>query len=304
MIQLQLLDLAKKQFPLLNFNQQTDIIKAEKILKAEAKLNAAVKLNDVENLISFLKVYGEKFLPLLSDKNIGIIIKGQGDYIDVIPFNEETVSEEILEEFQQVFSANILAYLNQCIKKTSWNSLKTVFLHYHFLVSDSAREEIFGTLHAKNQAVISALHQNQYRKFIETNSYATAVAYYSMLGAIDSYDFDGDMMRLNNMIVEMQKSNRFIHLKSLGKILYAVTFFDAYHDNLKETLASNQDVAYSWMYPNSFSLNGKISWKSIVFIIITIIFCIAIIVIVPGGAGAAVALSIFVVRMILALKKK
>ena len=303
MIQLHLLEIAKKHFPELNFDHQDDIIKVEKILKAEVKLNSSIHINDVENLLSFLKNNRGKFTPMLQHKNIALVLKAKGHPINMASFKRGEVTDEALKDFQLIFAENTMQYLHQCIRSNEWNSLKSVFINYTFLVDDLMRENIFQTLKMKNQALVSAINNNRFISFIHSNPFATDVDYFYMLSCIDQFYFDDDIFSLNNVIVSKQKNTQ-LNLSYLGKILYAVTYFDAYAETLKETLASNQDVALSWAYPSSNSRNKEWSTSGIIWAIVLAVVCLGIFIAVPGGGGAAIGLGIFLVRMITALRKK
>jgi hypothetical protein len=303
MLQLHLLELAKKQLPNLNLESKEDIIKIEKILKSEAKLGNHVNLNDVEHLLSFLKNYGARFMPILSQKNIEIIIKGNGDFINPIPFKSNGINEETLFDFQEIFEANVYNYLNQCIKLNSWNSLKNVFVHYPFLISDYTKEKIYQTLSLKNEATISAIDNDQYIEFSNVNSYSCDVSYYTTLSAIEPHYFDDDILTINNLISKKQRNTK-ERLYFLGRILYAITFFEAYSDDLRNTLSSNQDIAYSWMNPNHQQKEAPMSTTNIIIMVITGVVILGVLIAVPGTSGAAVGLGIFIIRMIFALRKK
>ncbi|RZK37474.1 MAG: hypothetical protein EOO90_25120 [Pedobacter sp.] len=303
MLQLQLLELAKKQLPNINLESKEDIIKVEKILKSEAKLGSNVNLNAVEYLLTFLKSYGSKFLPILGQKNIEIIIKGNGDFINPIPFKSAGIEDGTLLEFQNVFETNIYSYLNQCIKLNSWNSLKNVFTLYPFLVSEHTKEKIYQTLSLKNEATISAIDNDQYIEFSNANPYSCDVAYYTALSTIEPYYFDEDILTINNLISKKQRNTK-ERLYFLGRILYAITFFEAYGDDLRDTLRSNQDIAYSWMNPNYGQKAAPMDTTNIIIMVITGVVILGVIIAIPGTSGAAVGLGIFITRMIVALRKK
>ncbi|PWS27912.1 hypothetical protein DHW03_10100 [Pedobacter yonginense] len=286
MIQLNLLDLAQKQFPNLNFDLDDDIIKIEKILKAEAKLNPQVKINDIENLITFLRNYRGRFIPILKNKNISTIVTGKEATINFARFDPENIPAETLHDFEEAFSSNILEYLRQCIRNNKWNSLRSIFMNYTFLVGDATRDEIYQILKLKNQAIISAIYNNQFVDYVKNNSYCADIQYYSMLSTIDQHFFDDDILAINNIICEKQKTT--VHNKVfLGKILYAASYFNAYTESLKETLENNQQIALQWVYPNeTISNSSSTSSTTMTAIVISIIVVVIIIAVASGATGA------------------
>lgn len=297
MIQLNLLDLAQKQFPNLNFDLDDDIIKVEKILKAEAKLNPEVKVNDIENLISFLRTYRSKFIPILKNKNINIIVTGKQATINFARFDHENIPAETLQEFEQAFSSNISEYLKQCIRNNKWNSLRSIFINYSFLVGDATRDEVYQNLKLKNQSIISAIYNNQYVGYVQLNPYSADIQYYSMLSTVDQHFFDDDILAINNIICEKQK-NTVQNKIFLGKILYAASYFNAYTDSLKETLENNQQIALQWIYPNEPISNSDSTSSTTMTVIIIAIVVVVIIIAIASGATGSITPIILVVGLI------
>ncbi len=302
MIKLEFLDLTKKRFPDLRFSDHKDIIKLEKILKAEAKLDSGIQINDIEILISFLKSYGNKFTLFFEDENISAIVKGEERFLTFIEFNTEVIPDETFIEFQQIFEANIHAYLKSCVRNSEWNNLRITFTNYYFLVSHTIREDIFQALQVKNQAILHAIQSGQYIDFVQKNEYAIQTGYFSMLSSIDEYSFEEDIQNINNIIAEAKRKTK-KETACLGKILYALTYYDAYSENLEQTLSNNQSIAYGWIFPKDKS--GGIQWttKNIVTTAFTILVLVGIIIAIPGSPGAAIGLTIFIVRLIIALWK-
>jgi len=297
MIQLNLLDLAQKQFPDLNFDLDDDIIKVEKILKAEAKLNPEVKVNDIENLISFLRTYRGKFIPILKHKNINIIVTGKQTNVNFARFDHENISPETLQEFEHAFSENISEYLKQCIRNNKWNSLRSVFINYAFLVGDGTREEVYQTLKLKNQSLISAIYNNQFVGYVQSNPYSSDIQYYTMLSTVDQHFFDDDILTINNIICEKQK-NTVNNKIFLGKILYAASYFNAYTDSLKETLENNQQIALQWVYPNEPISSGSSTSSTTMTVIIIAVVVVIIIIAITSGYSGSITPFILVVGLI------
>lgn len=303
MIQLNLLELVLKQFPTLNFDLNDDIIKAEKILKAEAKLDSSVKINDVEKLILFLKTYGNRFITILKNKNISIIVAGKPGTVNFAPLNCDQISNETLEEFEQAFSENILAYLKYAIRNNKWNSLKSIFIHYQFLVGNLNRNEIYEILKLKNQSIISALHNDQFVNFVSANAYAGEIQYYSCLSSIDAHFFDDDILSINNIVSEKQKTS--VNNKiCLGKILYAATFFSAYSNNLRQTLENNRQIALQWIHPqHQIAEDSSDNWSVLKTIIYIVAIFAVIIIAVSMGRASFFTPSILLIGLLVRLVK-
>lgn len=302
MIQLHYLQFAEKQLPGLNFDNQQDLIKVEKILKTEAKLSVDFNVNDIEKLIDFLKSYGSKFLPFFRHKNIEKIIKADGEAINLAPFNED-LPEETFQEFRELFEANTLNYLKNCIQKNRWASIKSVFKVYPFLLTDYIVQEILDVFVLKNRAIIDALRRGSYTFFLNQNPYAEDSAYFSLLSDMDGYYFEEDLLNINNIIAEVQRKE-LRDKAAFGRTLYAATFYTAFSEDLSNTLSSNRDIAYSWIYP---ALDHSSSpWTTTYIIIGIVAFLVAAgcLVFLPGGTGGGVWVAVVVGRLIYALRSK
>lgn len=301
MIQLHYLTFAEQQLQTLDYDNKKDIIKLEKILKAESKLNPEFKINDIENLLSFLNVHGSKFLPLLKHKNIATILKAQGDYINFAPFKDE-IEAEVIDEFVQLFEDNILNYLKNCIPKSKWSSIKSVFKIYPFLLSDYIVQEVFDTFSLKNQAIANALASGNYVDFEKQNPYTSDTAYFSLLSEMDEYYFEEDIRQINNITVAKQKEKK-ANITALGKILYAATFYSAYTQELASVLKDNQDVAYSWIHPHE---QNTTAWTTtnIVILIVVILAAILFAVALPGSIGGGAWIAVVVGNIVFQLVKR
>lgn len=302
MLQLQYIEFAEKQLPSLDFDRKQDIIKLEKILKAESKLNPVFNINDIEALLSFIQTYGTKFFPLIKHKNIAIILKGEGSYINPAPFKGAVFEDSLLVEFREVFGENILNYLKNCIHKNSWTSIKSVFKIYPFLLNDYIIQEILEAFSLKNQAIISALKSSAYVSFVHKQGYASDVAYFVLLSDIDEYYFEDEILTINNIIADKQKDKGADRV-ALGKILYATTHYNAYSTALASTLESNQNIAHGWVYPYR---EKPFLWTSgnVISLVIAILIGIAILVLLPTKIGGITWIAIIIGRMAFTLLKK
>lgn len=302
MLQLQYIEFAEKQLPSLDFDRKQDIIKLEKILKAESKLNPLFNINDIEALISFIQAYGTQFFPLIKHKNIAIILKGEGGYINPAPFKGPAFEESLLIEFREVFGENILNYLKSCIHKNSWVNIKSVFKIYPFLLNDYIVQEVLEAINLKNQAIISALKSSAYASFVNKHEYASEVAYFILLSDIDEYYFEDEILIINNIIAEKQKEKGADKV-ALGKILYAATHYKAFSTELASILESNQNIAHDWVYPHR---EKPFLWTSgnIIALVIAILIGIAILVLLPTKIGGMTWIAFIIGRIAFTLLKK
>lgn len=301
MIQLGYLTFVEEQLKNIDFDDKKDLIKIEKILKAEAKLNPNFKTNDIENLLAFLYLHGSKFIPLLQHKNIALILKGEGDYINFAPF-KENIAAEVLDEFVQLFEENILNYLKTCIPKSKWSSIKSVFKVYPFLLNDYIVQETFDAFSLKNKAVAAALAGGNYADFVNRNPYASDISYYALLAEMDEYYFEEDIRQINNITVAQQKEKG-ANITALGKILYAATYYNAYTEELSTVLKDNQNVAYHWIYPYHEKPTAWTASNIAILVAVAlgaIIFALAL----PTGIGGGAWIAVIVGNIAFRLLKK
>lgn len=307
MIQLTLLELVKKQIPNLNYDDANDIIKAEKILKAEARLNPAIKINDIENLLSFLREHKGRFIPILQNKNVAIIVGEKTGRVNFARLNRENISDETLFEFQTAFASNTRDFIKRNIRDGDWNTLRSIFQNYDFLVEDELKEEVCESFTTKNHALISAIQNNNCIAFAKANLFSVEENYYYMLSTLAPGYFDEDVLRINNAVSERQKTDPATK-HYLGKILYAATFFDAFDESLKSTLEGNQQIALTWVYPDLREKSNS-SFFSKVVTAVAFILLTFILVVIALEAGIKsftpfVLIGVFAVRAIIALNKK
>lgn len=277
--------------PSLDLNQENDIIRIEKILKAEIKLNGKANINDVENLLTFLRKDGSKFLPLLQHKTIRIILNAEGKTINFAPFDRTDISDETLNDFAQTFASNIEGYLRECIRVGAWFSLKSVFINYSFLVTELAKESVLQLLTHKNRAIIQAIYNHQLTTFVNFNRFCKDAGYYSILSIIDSHYFDDDILTINNAISNNQNTSA-SKLKLLGEILYALTYYNAHSEDLKATLANNQPIALKWS--SSIETTGGSDNHTMLFAVYIVAAAVIILLVASGVSGAGVIAPIII----------
>lgn len=303
MIQLHLLDLAQKQLPNLQLDNEETIIKVEKVLKAESKLDANVRINDIENLITFLKSSEGRFIPILQNKHIRKILDAKGETINYAPFNQSGVTDETLVQFRETFAPNTLEYLRQCIRIGAWFSLRSVFVNYSFLVNEEITDEIFHVLRLKNESIVTAILNDQYVSFVNNNPYSKDAGYYSTLSTLGAFYFDDDILNINNVVCEKQRTS-VEKKKYLGNILYAATYFQASTESLQTTLENNQQIALQWTNPyNSNTSSTNSGWSIAIYIVIAIIVVGAVLVVSPGSAGLTFGVVALLSRLIKAASK-
>ncbi|MBC6110162.1 hypothetical protein ACFOG5_16075 [Pedobacter fastidiosus] len=264
MIQISLLEFALKQLKGLKLDHENDILRIEKILKSEVKLNSKIQLNDVEILVAFLRTYKGKFIAFLKDQNISRILRNRDENLFVGNFDRNSVSDETVIQFSQIFEENIYNYLTQRIRTSDWNSLKIAFARYGFLISDLNIEKITQILRQRNLSIISAVEKNQYISFSKENVYAFNSNYYLLLSIVNAFCFDDDILRINNIISQNQHTS-LQNKNVLGKILFAMCYYNPYDADLKRILAHNQKLAYLWMFPPNHKTEALVTGKTLKF---------------------------------------
>lgn len=264
MIQISLLEFALKQLKGLKLDNENDILRIEKILKSEVKLNSKIQLNDVEILVAFLRTYKGKFIAFLKDQNISRILRNRDENLFVGNFDRNSVSEETVIQFSQIFEENIYNYLTLRIRNSDWNSLKIAFARYGFLISDLNIEKITQILRQRNLSIISAVEKNQYISFSKENVYAFNSNYYLLLSIVNAFCFDDDILRINNIISQNQHTS-LQNKNVLGKILFAMCYYNPYDADLRRILAHNQKLAYLWMFPPNYKTEALVTGKTLKF---------------------------------------
>ncbi|MEE1947321.1 hypothetical protein VRU48_19500 [Pedobacter sp. KR3-3] len=297
MIQFELLDLARKQLPNLDLNQESDVIRLEKILKAEIKLNNSININDVEQLLDFLRKDGGRFAVFFQNKTIRTILNAKGETINFAPFDRRGLSDETLNSFAEIFASNVEAYLRECIRAGAWFSLKSLFINYSFLVQDSTRENIRQLLTLKNKSIIQAIYTHQFVSFIDFNRFCRDAGYYGILSIVDPSYFDQDILEINNAIYQNQETT-VERLKLLGEVLYALTYYNAHSEDLQATLANNQPVALKWSsLGQSTSSSSDNHTMIIVSYVAAAIFIIILMAAGVGGVGIFIPVVIAIARL-------
>ncbi len=278
--------------PNLDLSQESDIIRLEKILKAEAKLNGTTNINDVEQLLDFLRKDGGRFAVLYQNKTIRTILNAKGETINFAPFDRRGLSNETLSNFAETFASNVEGYLRECIRASAWFSLKSLFINYSFLVSDSMRENIRQLLTLKNKSIIQAIYTHQFVSFIDFNRYCRDAGYYGILSIVDPSYFDQDILEINNAIYQNQQTS-IERLKLLGEVLYALTYYNAHSEDLQATLANNQPIALKWSSLGQTTSNSSDN-QTIILVCYGIAAVFILFLLASGVGGAAVFIPIVI----------
>ncbi|MCL9806240.1 hypothetical protein NAT51_11950 [Flavobacterium amniphilum] len=274
MFKIELLGVIQKNMPDFDTANVQDLIKAEKVLKVENKLNSEVGMTDVENLLSFFRNYGSQFNFLFENDNVKAILKNDFESFTGFPsedFNEE--NDEILYEFAELFSESVSAFIYSGIQQSKWSKLKDFFQFYDPIISLDAFEKAKEMLSNKNRLILNILPTPlKYSFFQKTGNYAFSPQYYKLQSELDSYYFDQEILEINNTIARHQKTSA-SNKVTQGKILVAISYFDAYYEDTIKVLSDNKDVGQSWIDDQSHYNDSD---SSILPIILTIGAVIAI----------------------------
>lgn len=275
MIRLELVNIIKNQFPDLDIYSPEGVIEFSKVVKTETKLLGSLgfSLQEIDEVISFLSTHGNALFPLINHKNIAIILRGQGEDITLTPVKEK-VAEEDIQKFRELFSENIHSYIKQCINLNGWNNLKNLFIAYPFIINNSVKNETLKALSLQNQAIVMALQNKDYVTFVEQNVYATDVGYFSILNAIDTFYFDEEISQINRALITYPKTPEdFTHL---GKMMYALSFYNAYNESVKQALLTSKRAAFTMLNmtdTSSSSSSATYSGNSGCVVYIVILIC-------------------------------
>jgi hypothetical protein len=265
---IELLDVIQKNIPDFDTANVQDLIKAEKVLKVENKLNSAIGMTDVENLLSFFRSYGSQFNFLFENDNVKAILKNDFESFTGFPsedFNEE--NDEILYEFAELFSESVSAFIHNGIQQSKWSKLKDFFQFYDPIISLDAFEKAKEMLSNKNRLILNILPTPlKYSFFQKTGKYAFSAQYYKLQSEIDSYYFDQEILEINNTIARHQKTSA-SNKVTQGKILVAISHFDAYYEDTIKVLSDNKDIGQSWIDARAeYNDSDDSVWPTIIII--------------------------------------
>lgn len=307
MIRFDLIDIARKKFPEFDISTKEGVSKLSKILNAELSLNGGFSKQELDELINFLYINGEKFSPLVTHKNISIILRGKGEQITFSPFRDN-VSFQTITEFQAILGKNVLAYIKESIKQNNWNNIKSIFTNYPFIVSNNTKVETLKELSLKNKALTSALKDVAYSHFIEENSYTTDGGYFSLLSTIDNLYFDNDIREINRFIPNPSKNKS--ERAAVGGVMYALSFYNAYSDDVSIKLEINKRTAYNLLNIADASRRKAVHNDNsgcvlmIIFIISMIIFFVFIAPQLPSEQVQTIFTLLSIVKLIIFLVNK
>ena len=304
MIRLELIEIVKKQFPDLDLSTQEGITQFSELVKSDINRFGYFSSTEVQDVVKFLPLYDDNLLPLINHKNISIILQGGGESITLSPLREQ-VSEETLLKFKEIFSGNILNYIKQCIKLNEWNNLKNLFRAYSFIINNWIKEETLKLLSVKNQELVLSLQNKEYVAFVEEHTYATDVSYFAMLNTVDERYFDEEILKINYALANYPKTATDNTI--LGKMMYALSFYNAYNDDVKYTLEATKRAAYSLLnMTDSSSGNTGQSESSgcIVYIILFICYGLLAFIIAPYVSGDVLTVIFLAINFITFIAKK
>lgn len=248
-------EFVEHQIPDFNPKNTTDLIKAEKILKAESKLNAVFTINEIEEFLSFIKNQEQNFDEILKLPVIKSI------YSDIYPTNIQvkpdlkSISKEEISDFREFFTNNIKAFVSEAVRKNQWQSLIYFQQYYHEFFSVESLDFYKNILHDKNHLIIDGVLKNKDLVTFQQNyPFATDRKFYYLQSLVDHFEFDDDILSINNMVAEMQKT----HIKNkivLGEILTAIYHFNSANPVTKKVIRNNQKVAEEWKSEKNGFLN-------------------------------------------------
>lgn len=240
-----------------NFNPKDpqDLIKVEKLLKAESKLNQTFNINEIEAFLDFIKNQTQNFDEILKLSVIKCI------YTEIYPQNLSfkpdlrKISKSELEDFSELFTPNLKAFLSEAVRKNQWQSLIYFQQYYAAFFSVESLDFYKNLLHDRNHLIIEGILKNKDLVTFKKNyPFATERKFYYLQGLIDEFEFDDDILSINNVVAEKQRTN--INNKViLGEILTAIYGFNSENEVTKNVIRNNQKVAQEWKDEKSGFLN-------------------------------------------------
>jgi hypothetical protein len=238
-----------------NPKDSLDLIKAEKLLKAESKLNQTFTINEIELFLDFIKNQTQNFDEILKLSVIKSI------YNDIYPENISSkpdlrkISQDEIDDFKELFSPNLKVFISEALRKNHWQSLIYFQQYYAVFFSSESLDFYKNVLHERNELIIEGIIRNRdLVTFKENYPFATERKFYYLQSLIDDFEFDDDILSINNVVAEKQRTN----IKNkviLGEILTAIYSFNSANEITKNVIRNNQKVAQDWQDEKSGFLN-------------------------------------------------
>lgn len=231
-----------------NFDPQNpqDIIKAEKLLKAESKLNNTFTINEIEEFLEYIKTQEQNFDHIL---NLPVI---KSIYNDKYPENLKSkpdlrnISEGEIEEFREVFTPFLKEFISVSVRNNQWQNLIYFQQFYAQFFSVESMDFYKVLLHDKNDLIIEGIIKHRNLSFFKKNyPFAIDRKFYYLQSLVDNFEFDDDILTINNVVAENQKTsidNKVV----LGEILTAIFHFNSSNSITKNVIKKNQAIAEDW----------------------------------------------------------
>lgn len=241
-----------------NFDPQNpqDIIKAEKLLKAESKLNNRFTINEIEEFLDYIKNQEQNFDHILSLPVIKSI------YNDKYPENLKTkpdlrnITENEMAEFREVFTPYLKEFISVSVRNNQWQDLIYFQQFYAQFFSVESLDFYKVLLHDKNDLIIEGIIKNSSLSFFKENyPFATDRKFYNLQSLVDHFEFDDDILTINNVVAENQETsidNKVV----LGEILTAIFHFSSSNSVTKNVIKKNQAIAEDWKNQKKGILNN------------------------------------------------
>lgn len=290
MINVRLLQIVEENIADFKSDNSNDLIKAEKILKAESKINPDITIKEIEKFVAFFKTNGAKFNSFLATPQIQAILlcdvakfETTLESSDLYPENRfanesvyyETAEEDteneyysINDEFGDLFSDAIGTFIQINISAGNWINLRSLFQEYESIISFENFEKAKVQLTSKNDLIRSILpYREKYKHFLKEYAFSIDDDFYKLQSDIDSYYFEDQISDINSDIVEYQHVEG-IHKVYLGKVLAALCSFEAFSEEIAETLEGNLEIAKGWIRNESkfldrvSGISGKMASKN------------------------------------------
>lgn len=233
-----------------------DLIRAEKLLKAESKMNQTFSINEIEEFLDYLKNQKPQFEHVLSLPVIKSI------YHDVYPENLSKkpdlreIPEHEIEEFREIFSSYLEEFISVSIRNNQWQNLIFFQQFYSQFFSPESLDFYKELLHDKNDLIISGIIRNDDMVIFRKNyPFAVDKKFYYLQSLVDNFEFDQDILTINNAVAENQKTsvdNKVV----LGEILTAIFHFTAASEITRNIIRQNQTVAEDWKNQKSGFFNN------------------------------------------------